>query len=306
MRAYLCDLRGGDPPGPICPPERPLADEWAGLNGRVASQFYALFRYLGLAADPGYLADWTSGTARWLTQYYVEPKSAGAAVGFVVPSGGGSRDFVDDAGSYFSESLWMASLYDLNLLHRLAVDSGDEPLGSPPVRPSRVEVAWARTLLAASRLAPGADGGAAGPWPDGLRFAFAGQRLGGVLTALGPSLDLDGDGDGVPCELCADDGGACRDLCLYDTGKAALAAAVVRAADASGEAALRRLGEDLTVYALRAALADLQPLDKLTGEYLSRLHAAVARLARPGGVRFIALPNGAGRARPRPRRAGAR
>jgi hypothetical protein len=279
MRGFLCDLRWGAPPGPTCPPERPIADPWAGLNGRVATQFYSLFRFLGLAADPSYLADWTSNTARWLTQYYVQTQRPGGALGLVVPSGGGELDRVEGPGAYFTGSLWMTSLYDLHLLHRLGADSGDAPLGSPPLAPSQVEAAWARTLLAAARLAPWGDGTASGPWPDGLRFAFSGARLDGALTGLGPWIDLDGDGDGRPCELCEDDGGACFDLCLYATGKAALAAAVVRAADATGDPELRRLGEDLTRFALAAAAADPQPLNKLTGEYLSRLHAAVARLA---------------------------
>jgi hypothetical protein len=173
----------------------------------------------------------------------------------------------------------MASLYDLDLLHRLGEDSGDAPLGSPALRPSEVEAAWARTLLATAGLVPWGNRTAAGAWPDSLRFSFGGARVGGALTGLASWVDLDGDGDGSPCELCQDDGGACFDLCLYPTGKATLAAAVMRAADSTGDPALRVLGEDLTRYALAAAQADLQPLDKLTGEYLSRLHAAVARLA---------------------------
>ncbi len=293
MRGFLCPARGGDPPGPTCAADDPPADPWAGLSGRVASQFAAVFRFVGLAGDDAtFLDDWTANAARALTLAYAAPEREGRRLGLIAPTGNGSFDFVEAPGSYWSEQLWMASLYDANVLHRLGVDSGDAPLGAPPVPPSAAVASWARTLEAASRATPWSTGGAAGPWPNQLRFTWSGDRIGGRLDALATE-ELDGDGDGVPCEICDDDGGACRDLCLYETGKAPLGATLLRAADSTGDPRLAALGEDLTRHALAAALADLQPLNKLTGEYLARLHAAVARLAarRPApGLRFITPP----------------
>jgi hypothetical protein len=70
----------------------------------------------------------------------------------------------------------------------------------------------------------------------------------------------------------------CFDACLYDTGKAFMTATIARAADATGDAALRALADDYVRHALaRAAAADV-PLGKQGGEYLVRLPSAIARL----------------------------
>lgn len=282
MRGYLCPGRGSEPPGPMCGPNQPIADAWAGLDGRVASQWYRVFRFLGTAADASYLDDWRGNTARWLTRYWAQPGLGPAARGFTVPSGGGVFDYVSGPGTYWSDQLWMASLYDFDVLERLAVDSLDVPLGDPPLAPSAAEIAWARSLRQIGGATPLSTGTPAGPWPNAVSFTFSGARVGGALTNLGAG-HLDADGDGIPCELCDDDGdadpGTCADVCLYDEGKSALGAVLARAADRAGDGALGGLARQFAVFGLGALGPDPQPLNKKTGIGLSRLHAAVARAA---------------------------
>jgi len=254
MRNFLCSRRPAEP----CLPNDPPDDYWAQFSGRVASQWLAAFRFVGLAgADPGYLADWESGLARALTQHYVESIQNGTAYGFWLDGG----DLVAGPGSYASSQLWMASLYDMNNLYRLQQDTNDAPLGDPALPPSQAQIAWARTLVDfGSTVAEGGDGTAAGAWPNVLDFTWTGPRIGGSLESVA-----------------ADPGGG--DPVLWDTGKANLTALLVRAGEQSGDPALTQMGADLTQHTLDAALADGSPLGKPQGLYLARLHAAVARLS---------------------------
>lgn len=254
MRDYLCTRRPAQP----CLPTDPPTDEWAGLTGRVASQWVAVFRFVGLASeDPSYLEDWRSGLARALTQFYVEPTAGGTAYGFWLWSG----PPVSGPGSHGSEQLWMASLYDMNVLYRYQIESGDTPLGEPPLAPSRVQAAWARTLHRYGAQLVG-DGTAGGQWPNSMTVTWSGPRIGGTLESV--QADLGGS-----------------DPYLYNTGKATLSAVLLRAGQQTGESALLTMGEAMTQLSLDAAQQELSPLGKLQGEYLSRLHAAVARLALP-------------------------
>jgi|CXWL01.1.fsa_nt_gi hypothetical protein len=283
MRAFMCPGRGSEPPGAMCGPNDLIADPWANLNGRVAVQWYRVFRFLGLASGDGtYLTDWQGNVGRWLTQYWAQPGSGVAARGFTVPSGGGVFDHVDGPGSYGTDQLWMASLYDLDVLERLAVDSLDAPVGSPPLAPSAVEIAWARSLAQIGSATPWSTGTPAGPWPNVVSFTWSGSRVGGTLDALGAN-HIDADGDNVPCELCDDDGdgnpGTCADICLYDEGKSPLGAALARAGDRASDPALAALGRQFAVFGLDTLGVDPQPLNKKIGIGLSRLHAAVARAA---------------------------
>jgi hypothetical protein len=122
-----------------------------------------------------------------------------------------------------------------------------------------VLAAWARTLTHFGATTAG-DGTAAGDWPNALNFTWSGDRIGGALIDV--TANTEGD-----------------DPYLYNAGKATLTAALVRAADQTGDPALRRMGADLTVFALAAAQDDLSPLGKIQGEYLARLPAAIARLS---------------------------
>ena len=249
MRAYLCNKR----PNQICLPDDPPTDEWAGLAGRVASQWFAAFRFVGLASDEAsYLDDWQSGLARAVTQYYVEPEQNGVRYGFWLD------DRVVGPGTYSTAQLWMSSLYDMNNLYRLQLDTNDAPIGNPPVRPSQVIAAWARTLVRFGATTAG-DGTAGGKWPNALYFTWTGNRIGGALINV--TANTTGD-----------------DHYLYNTGKSTLTAVLMRAANQTGDAALLQMGTDMTYFALAAAQSDFCPLNKLQGEYLARLHAAVARL----------------------------
>lgn len=267
MRAFLCPARAGATPGPMCVATDPITDPWAALNGRSASQWYAAFRFVGLTSDDAsFLDDWTGNSARWLTQNYADLVQSDRRFGFITRSGGGAMDIIPGPGQYFNDQLWMASLYDFNLLYRLQRDSGDLPLGQPALTPLAIQRHWAHTLQAASLLPPG-NGSAAGVWPNMLRFAFTGPRVDGTLTTLSP-----GWSPGPMPQPCFDD-------CLYDAGKASLAAAVLRGADAGGDPGLRALGADLAMHGLAWLATAPRPLGKETGIALARLHAAIARLS---------------------------
>lgn len=281
MRAYFCPGRGSTPPGAMCGPADTIDDAWAGLNGRLASQWYRVFRFLGLASgDATFLDDWQGNVGRWLTQYWAQPGLGNGARGFIVPSGGGSFDYVDGPGTYWSDQLWMASLYDFDVLERLAVDSLDAPVGSPPLPPSAAEIAWARSLAQIGSATPWSTGTPNGPWPNLVSFTFSGPRVGGTLSALGAN-HIDADGDGVPCELCDDDGDGdnttCADICLYEEGKSPLGSVLARAGDRANDGVLAGLGRQFALHGLQILGPVPQPLNKKTGIGLSRLHAAVAR-----------------------------
>lgn len=140
MRNYLCFRRSAAP----CLPDDPPTDEYAGLSGRVASQWLAAFRLVGLAGDDAsFLEDYKSGLARAVTQWYVEAEQAGRRYGFWL--GGG--DPVNGPGTDTTDQLWMASLYDMNNLYRLERDTDDAPIGNPALPPSQVLAAWSRTLV---------------------------------------------------------------------------------------------------------------------------------------------------------------
>ncbi|MBV6412973.1 MAG: hypothetical protein OMOMHJEC_00763 [Xanthomonadales bacterium] len=269
MRGYLCPTRGSTPPGAVCTPTTPITDDFAGVNDRVANQFYQIFRFVGLASDDAsYLDDWRSNEARFLTQNFALVQQGGVALGFTEPSGGGSTTIITGPGSYYTTQLWMASIYDFNLLHRLQVDTLDAPLGVPAITPSAAQVGWARTLRATA-LVPPANGSAAGTWPNTLRFTFSGNRIGGNLTALEP-----GWAPGPMPQPCFDD-------CLYDAGKSTLSAPLARAADETGDPALRALALDFATNALQGIAATPQPMGKASGELFGRLTSAVARLGAP-------------------------
>jgi hypothetical protein len=126
FRGYLCGTRGSQPPGPVCAPGAPITDRFAGVNDRVASQFYQIFRFVGSASDDAsFLEDWRSNTARFMTQNVALLQSDGQELGYTERSGGGSLDYITGAGTYDSTQLWMASIYDFNLLYRWEVDRDD-------------------------------------------------------------------------------------------------------------------------------------------------------------------------------------
>ena len=131
--------------------------------------------------DASFLEDWRSNTARFMTQNFALLQSDGQELGYTEGSGGGTLDYITGPGSYDTTQLWMASLYDFNLLYRWEIDRADAALGVPAIAPSRARRAWARALLDAPLIPPG-DGTAAGVWPNSVRFSFSGARVGGTLT----------------------------------------------------------------------------------------------------------------------------
>jgi len=277
-RAYVCPARGGATPGPVCGPNTPISDEFAGVNDRVANQFYHQFRLLGLARDASFLDDWRSNTARFLTQNFALITSNGQSLGFTEPSGGGSTTIINGAGTYASTQLWMASIYDFNTLQRLRIDSNDAPLGNPTIAPSQAVHGWARALARIVASVPG-NGTAAGIMPNSVVYSFTGNRIGGTLTSLQP-----GWSPGAMPNPCFDD-------CLYEEGKATLAAGLARAADDQNDAGLRALAFQFSERALQQIALSPTPMGKSSGEFFGRLTSSVARLANSAPADLL-LVNG--------------
>jgi hypothetical protein len=258
MRRLLCESRGKQPvtevhgpDGPACAATQPINK--GTFTGRVSGQWLSAFRFLGLASEDGsFLEDWKSGLARAVTQQYAEVERDGRRYGFL-----GDKS-LDGPGPHQAGPLWMNAFYDAENLYRYQVDTGDAPLGDPPVRPSQVLAAVARTMADLVPQASGKRVGLRDPWPQDLTYRWSGARIGGKLTSL--------TGEG-------------RDL--YGPEKAGMAALLVREGQDTGDRAVLDAGRDMVQLILSAARDEQVPLGKLQGQYLTRLHAAVARLAQP-------------------------
>lgn len=257
MRDYYCTRR----PALACPPDDPPTDESANFTGRVATQWFSVFRFVGLAGnDATFLDDYKANLARAITQQYVGVDQNGTRYGFLL----GDVTPVTTPGTNTTDQIWMTALYDMNNFDRLQRDTDDAPIGNPPLRPSEVLLSLARSFQKfASTVAPGGNGTASGQWPNQMDFTWTGSRIGGTLL----SVRFNGGGS---------------DPLLYDTNKATLTGPIARAAAQSGDALLRALATDLTVRSIAASLAIGAPLGKEQGELLTRLHAAVAKLSPSG------------------------
>lgn len=262
MRRMMCDLRGsrpvnepgfvpGGPGGPACDADR--VSTTSEFTGRVASQWISAFRFLGLASDDGsFLDDYRSSLARAVTQHYVEAQRNGVSYGFL-----GDRAVL--AGTYIDGPMWMHGFYDTNNLFRLLRDQGDTPIGNPALAPSRVMTAIARTLKDIEPLVMG-DGTTDGDWPKNIEYTYTGSRIGGTLVATVPN-----------------------DRPIFTPEKTSVTALFLRTGNMTGDPVLLTRGRDMVQFALAAATGEGAPLGKLQGQYLTRLHAAVARLANQGG-----------------------
>ncbi|MEK6372682.1 MAG: hypothetical protein AABO58_08295 [Acidobacteriota bacterium] len=245
MRNYLCARR----PAAACQPNDAPIDEYANLTGRVASQWSSVFRFVGLASDDAsFLDDYRNNLARAVTQQYVGVDQNGTRYGFLL---GGWRP-VTAPGATTTDQIWMTALYDMNMLDRLRRDTDDAPIGNPPLRPSEVLLSLARSF---ERFASPA-------WPNQMDFTWSGARVGGTLVSV-------------------HDNGGGSDPYLYDTNRATLSGPIAHAAAQSGDPLLRALATTLTTRAIADSIANGSPLGKEQGEFLSRLHAAVANLAPP-------------------------
>ena len=256
MRRLFCPDRGPGPvtrphgpDGPACAATHPPDGDSAAFTGRQPSQWIAAFRFLGLASgDASFLEDYRSGLARALTQHYAELVQGGRRYGFLgdrVAGGPGPHD----AGPF-----WTNGFYDAENLYRWQRDTGDQPLGEPPLRPSEVLAAVARTV---SDLGPRTSGGTPdGPWPRLLTYSWSGPRIGGALAAV-----------------------AAKDRELYGPEKFGTVALLVRAGRLSGDPALAAAGERMIQAILRGEQKEVLPLGKIQGQTLTRLHAAVALAA---------------------------
>ena len=262
MRRNMCDTRGPKPViepvtgpgGPACGPDH--ISTTSEFTGRVANQWLNAFRFLGLASEDGsFLEDYRGGLARAATQHYVEVHKAGESTvyGFL-----GERAVTP--GTYIGGPVYLYGLYDTNTMYRLLRDTNDAPIGNPLLAPSRIMAAVARTLKDIEPTVAG-DGTIDGYWPRNLQYTYLDSRVGGVLSAVGPN-----------------------DRELFGPEKSVMTALFLRAGEQSNDAALYAKGEEMVQFALGAAIGEAAPLGKLHGQYLSRLHAAIARLTNTGGA----------------------
>jgi hypothetical protein len=259
-RRNMCDTRGPKPvtepiaaPGPACAPDYPSSS--ADFTGRVATQWLNAFRFLGLAsADGSFLDDFRGGLARAATQHYVEAHRPGETkvYGFL-----GERAVLP--GTYIGGPVWMFGFYDTNTMYRLLRDTGDAAIGIPALKPSHILTTVARTLEDIEPSVQG-DGTVNGDWPKNLEYTYLGSRIGGTLADV-----------------------IANDRPIFSPEKCSVTALFLRAGEVSGDAALSDEGKSMVQFALSAAAGDKVPLGKLQGQYLGRLHAAVARLVNNGG-----------------------
>jgi hypothetical protein len=259
MRRLLCPSRGPapvarphGPDGPACAATHPPDNDSAVFTGRVAGQWLNAFRFLGLASDDAsFLDDYRSGLARAVTQHYTELARDGRVYGFL------SEKVVTGPGTSEAGPAWTNGFYDAENLYRLQRDTGDAPIGEPPLPPSRVLAAVARTL---AELDPGQQGSEAleAPWARLLAITWTGPRIGGTLVKVEP-----------------------KDRELYNPEKFGTVALLVRSGRQTEDPALLATGEGLVRLILRQAHSNLLPLGKIQGQTLTRLHPAVALLAEP-------------------------
>jgi len=222
----------------------------------VATQWINAYRFLGLASSDGsFLEDYRDSLARAATQHYVEARRAGDATvyGFL-----GERTVAP--GTYIGGPVWMFGFYDTNTLWRLQRDTNDAPIGNPALPPSRIMAAVARTLRDIEPSVMG-DGSVGGDWPKNLQYTWQGSRIGATLSLV-----------------------VANDRPIYTPEKTSVTALFLRAGEQTGDAVLTNKGKDMVQFALSAAINERAPLGKLQGQYLSRLHAAVARLTNNGGT----------------------
>lgn len=260
MRRNMCDTRGSypvtdpaGPGGPSCGPDH--VSNRAEFTGRVATQWINAYRFLGLASTDGsFLEDYRDSLARAATQHYVEARRSGESTvyGFL-----GERAVT--AGTYIGGPVWMFGFYDTNTLWRLQRDTNDAPIGNPALPPSRIMAAVARTLKDIEPTVMG-DGTVSGDWPKNLEYTWQGSRIGATLSQVVPN-----------------------DRPIFTPEKTSVTALFLRTGEQTGEAALTTKGKEMVQVALTAASNEGAPLGKLQGQYLSRLHAAVARLTNNGG-----------------------
>ena len=262
MRRLACATRGPQPVteatgpgGPSCAAD--VTTTGSSFTGRVGTQWLNAFRFLGLASPDGsFLEDFRDGSARALTQHYAEAHRAGETTlyGFF-----GDSSFVLP-GTYVAGPMWMYGFYDANTLYRLERDTGDAPLGIPALPPSHYIAAIARTLKDIEPTIQG-DGTATGEWPKSLQYAYTGSRIGGTLASVAP-----------------------YDRTIFTPEKCSVTALFLRAGEQSNDATMLAKGAEMVQFAIGAAIGDAAPLGKLEGQYLSRLHAAVAHLVNTGGT----------------------
>jgi hypothetical protein len=256
MRRLVCPDRGAapvtvarPPDGPPCSATHPPDNPSSMFTGRVAGQWAAAYRFVGLASeDPSFLDDYRSSLARALTQHYTELERGGRRFGFL------SEGVVKTGGPQEVGPAWTIGFYDAQNLYRWQLESGDQPLGEPPLPPSRVLAALARGMVELGAVSP--KKAVEVSWPRLFVLTSSGPRLGGTLLKAEP-----------------------RDRDLYNPEKYCSVALLLRAGRQSGDPALTEAGREM-VKQILGQRGDVLPLGKIQGQTLTRLHAAVALAAQ--------------------------
>ncbi|HEX2642940.1 MAG TPA: fibronectin type III domain-containing protein, partial [Thermoanaerobaculia bacterium] len=256
MRRWMCPQRGPSPvlephgpDGAACADDAPLNGS-AIMAGRVASQWISVFRFLGLASDDAsFLEDFRSSLGRAYTLQYAELVRNGVRYGFL------NDHAVLPTGINTARPVLQMNLYDATNLARFLRDTDDQAIGIPALKPSQLLTSLARTMKDLEPTVMG-DGTIQGRWPHGIFYTYTGGRIGGTLLTTTP-----------------------EDRELYGPEKTTSVALLVRAGQMGGDASLIDRGREMTLFTLKAAIGEDAPLGKLNGQYLQRLHSAVARLA---------------------------
>jgi len=318
MRDYLCEQR----PTSACDPQDTNSDYWAFITGRSTSQWNSIFRFLGLASnDSSFLVDFKTNMARAMTQAYVEQTwtDDGEDYGFWLAdqlaypySCPPWRDPNNPDGNperyYWTDQLWMMSLYDLHNVFQLKQDTFDLSTGTPAIPPSQVIGTTARTMNRFAANVLGANGDPNGDWPNQLLFLYdEDNRVGGLASE---PCSTEHPADNPPCInrnpqnanslpaavatancVTAFTGGG--DPLLYETGKCIIGAHLVRGGLMEQDVDMIETGRNLIEFGLQVAWVDLSStggnqtlgspfgmaLGKIMGEYCARTHSAVALLA---------------------------
>ena len=221
------------------------------LTGRVAQQWHAVFRFMGLASnDASFLEDYRLSFAR-----ADHPAVRGARAERPALRLSGREDVTGPGGPTRPDRPGPSA----STTPRTSTGCSGTPAtrrSASPLPPSRVLAALARTVAV---LGPGAEKGKAAdpdaPWPRVLAVTWTGPRIGGTFTSVEP-----------------------KDRELYNPEKFGTVALLVRGGRQSGHPELIRAGDEMIRSILRRN-EDVLPLCKIQGQTLTRLHAAVALAA---------------------------
>lgn len=255
-----------NPDGSLVDSQNPALNSWRGSTDRVASQYGAIYWFLGHTSDDdSFLDDFKNQMDRSVDRFIALLTNDGKEYAFI-----SEADLQSAGGTHMNTGqAWMTCFYTLENLWRLRQEYGDVALGHGNIRLDRLFEATARTFWDYNAWNFPGDGGAAagngavsGSWTTTQDVTWSGNRIGGSITTVAAEMDP----------------GIAPEPRLWLTGKAALCAFLARAGDLSGDATLKSKANDLTRYVLENTDTTTMNWGKEAGLSWTRLHPAVARL----------------------------